>query len=67
MKYAFSVGKTSLATLAAHAPLSGPGATAKAGIAAMTDPTVSNIMMRFIGIILSCRGREDYSSPASIS
>jgi len=63
MKYAFSVGKTSLATLAAHAPLSGPGATAKAGmamtniIAAMTNPTVSNTMMRFIGIILSSRGR----------
>ena len=37
--------------------------TAKAGmamvtiIAAMTNPTVSNVMMRLIGIILSCRGR----------
>jgi len=36
-------------------------------IAAMTNPTVSNTMMRLIGIILSYREREDYSSPAAIS
>jgi len=36
-------------------------------IAAMTNPTVNNTMMRLIGIILPCREREDYSSPAPIS